>query len=96
MSQLDLFDPPPAPAESRAGRRRSAPRARPGTQAPPEAAGRRGAAGAQEAAAPPARCPVVRRPICYYDNCRHYQGGRCAHPEAVSSRRRRPARRRSG
>ena len=40
-------------------------------------------------AAIPARCPVVGRPVCYRDGCRHYQGGGCVHPEAVRPRRRR-------
>ena len=45
-------------------------------------------AGAHESGAIPARCPVVDRLVCYYDGCRHWQGG-CAHPEATAKRRRR-------
>jgi len=49
----------------------------------PEAGGRRDGAGAHESGVIPARCPVVRRPVCFYDNCQHFIGDRCAHPEAV-------------
>ena len=33
-----------------------------------------GGAGARESGAIPRRCPVVDRPVCYYDGSRHWQG----------------------
>ena len=54
---------------------------------PPESAGRAGTALGAEPAAIPARCPVVRRPVCYRQDCRHWSNG-CAHPEAVTRSRR--------
>ena len=58
---------------------------------PPEAAGRAERAGAHESGAIPARCPVLGKPVCYRCDCRHYQGGGCAHPEATAAK---PQRRR--
>ena len=59
------------------------------SQNTPESAGRAEPALGALPAAIPARCPVVGRPVCYRQDCRHYQGGG-VHPEAV----RRPRRRR--
>jgi hypothetical protein len=49
-------------------------------------------AGAHESGAIPARCPVVGNPVCYFADCRHWQGGSCAHPGAADKPR--PRRRR--
>ena len=54
-----------------------APPARPGASTPPRARGREGAA----PGAIPAKCPVVGKPVCYRQDCRHWSNG-CAHPEA--------------
>ena len=54
-----------------------------------ESAGPAGATLGVEPATIPARCPVVGKPVCYRDGCRHFQGGGCVHPEVVRPRRRR-------
>ena len=86
--QLDLFD-PPAPLSAPT----SAPVRRKGTY-PTHLGALRAAdgAGAHESGAIPARCPVVGKPVCYFADCRHWQGGSCAHPGAADKPR--PRRRR--
>ena len=54
----------------------------------PDDGGRTNGAGTPNGAIP-AKCPVVNRPVCYRADCRHYQHGGCAHPEAVRPKRRR-------
>ncbi|MDE0362313.1 MAG: hypothetical protein OXI74_14180, partial [Rhodospirillaceae bacterium] len=91
-SQLLLFEDPDgteADAQPRENGAQTAPRRQGGTQAPSEAAGGAEATGAPVPGAIPARCPVVGKPVCYYADCRHWQGERCAHPEALSKPRRR-------
>ena len=85
--QLDLFD-PPAPLSAPA----SAPERRKGTTTRPGALRAADGAGAHESGAIPARCPVVGKPVCYFADCRHWQGGSCAHPDAADKPR--PRRRR--
>ena len=48
-----------------------------------------GAAGRALLGAIPARCPVVRKPVCYRGDCRHYQPAGGAHPEATAMPQRR-------
>ena len=81
-----------SPRKSSVRRPQAAPRAVPGIQTPPEAAGRRDGAVTHESVAIPALCPVVNRPVCYRADCRHWSAG-CAHPEAVTRRPRRRHRR---
>lgn len=94
-SQLLLFADPDATetdAQPRENGAQTAPQRRGGTQGPSAATGGAEATGAPGPGAIPARCPVVGKPLYYYADCRHWQGARCAHPEAVSKpRRRRPA-----
>ena len=88
--QLELLFDAPAPTAAASGGRivrngaGSASQERSGIQPPPEATEH--AAGVQSTAIHgiPARCPVVGTPVCYQGDCRHYQGGGCTHPEAVS------------
>lgn len=86
MQQLDLFDPPPAAHQT-------ASQKQPGTGTPTAASGHAGGGLTPCSSAIPARCPVTgRRFWCVRGDCRHWGGGRCAHPEAVSRLRRRRAR----
>ena len=95
--QLELlFAPPPAPAqapatataESRENGPERAPQERGDDPAPPRANGSAGASLSVDSGRIPGRCPVVGMAVCYHDNCRYYQHGGCAHPEAVRRRRR--------
>lgn len=63
-----------------------APAEQSGIPTPPEPAG---PPLGPELATVPTRCPVVGKPVCYYADCRHFQGGGCVHPEAVRRSRRR-------
>ena len=80
-----------ADAAPRKSGAQAVPQRRGGTPAPSEAAGGAEATGAPVPGAIPDRCPVVGKPVCYYADCRYWQGERCAHPEAVSK----PGRRRA-
>ena len=82
--QLDLFGTAPVAAPER-------PAAIP---VPPEAIEAADDAGAHEAGLIPARCPVThRRNWCIRAGCRHWNGNRCGHPQAVRRPRRRGRRR---
>ena len=71
-AQLLLFDPDAPPARSGASTASTPPRGREG-----------GALGAIPGAIP-AECPVVGKPVCYRQDCRHWSNG-CAHPEAYAT-----------
>ena len=93
-SQLLLFEAPDgtaADAQARENGAQAAPPRQGGNTAPSEAAGGAEATGTPVPGAIPARCPVVGNPVCYYADCRYWQGARCAHPEAVSKPGRRSA-----
>ena len=87
-AQLELLFDAPAPTgaaiagESRETGPESASQGGSGTPFPPAAAN--GRAGGALYAAIPATCPVVGKPVCYRGDCRWYQGGGCAHPEATA------------
>ena len=79
--QLDLFD-PPAPLSAPT----SAPVRRKGTTTRPGARRAADGAGAHESGAIPARCPVVRRPVCYRQDCRHWQRRLAPTPKQAAGR----------
>ena len=87
MQQLDLFDPPPAAHQTAMQKQTVA------LEHPQPLSGHTDGGLTLSSSAIPARCPVTnRRAWCVRGDCRHWSGGRCAHPEAVSRPRRRRGR----
>ena len=97
--QLDLFGdqdapaaaqeraavPPPLPPESsESGKIGGA-----GLPAAPERAEQRTRAASHGLSTIPPTCPVVNRPVYYWEDCHHFQGRLCSHPDAWRSRPRR-------